>query len=159
VLRLWFRKRKSRDGVSPLWRAIASSPFQIPLMAYLFIESGLFFLYATPLAKELGIPSWPIYNLVVTLALGSGLGLYGRVKANERIENFGLMALMYSVILALIVEITISDYLGTLDEIFIGLGCYFRMRVLAKAREAEKMAIRIVSGDENVGNNNGGGES
>jgi hypothetical protein len=129
-------------GMSTFRRGLVISPFQIPLLVYLMIEGVLLCLGAPEIAAQLTVPEWSLWNLGIVLSIGSALATFSRFNDNERLETFGLLLVLLGVGVALGISLVAGDYhLG--DEIAIGLGCWFRTRVLSKARKAEKVAIQI----------------
>ena len=127
-------------------RGLTVSPFQIPLLVYLFLEGLLVVLTTPQIAAEIGMANeqWVIYWFGAALCIGSFIATGARFTDNERWETTGLLLVLLAVILAVIIEVAIGDYLGLMDEIAVGAGAILRIRVLAKARKAQKVAIRIV---------------
>jgi hypothetical protein len=124
-------------------RGLTISPFQIPIMIYLFVQ-GVMTSFAVPqLAEELDSPVWAVWNFTISLALGALLATVARVRENERMEMFGLLLTMVAIITALGIEAMAKDYLGLLDDVMIGWACYLRAKVLWKSRKAEKVAIEL----------------
>jgi hypothetical protein len=129
-------------------RGLTISPFQIPLLAYLFLEGALTATEVPALSRELELEhQWPLWNFVIALIVGAGLATVSRFNANERLEEFGLWLTALAVIIAAGIQVTAHEYsLG--DEIAILLGCWLRIRVLRRSRKAERIAIKIATDNE-----------
>lgn len=129
-------------GMSTFKRGLVISPFQIPLLAYLVIEGILICLGAREAAMAANVPEWSFWNLGLLLAGGGAVATFSRFNDNERLETFGLLLVLLGIVVALGISVATKDYdIG--GELAVGLGCVFRARVLAKARQAEKVAIEI----------------
>jgi hypothetical protein len=129
-------------GISTFRRGLLASPFQVPILTYLFVQGIIFLLSAGEVATELDVPVWSIWNFALALAAGSGLAVLSRFNDNERLETFGLQLVILSLFISAGISIAAHDYnLGA--EVAIGLACLLRVRVLAKSRKAEKVAIEI----------------
>ena len=134
-------------GLGAFRRGLLISPFQIPILAYLFLEGFLTIPAIPQAAEELHVPQWSIWNFVVVLIIGAGLATFSRFNSNDRLEEFGLHLTGLAVTIAAIIQIIGHEYtLG--DELAILVGCYLRIRVLRRNRKAEKMAIQIVTDQE-----------
>lgn len=136
---------RTKRSMGTLRRGLAISPFQIPLLAYLFAEGLLLLPGADGLAKELGLQhSWSIWWFAILLIVGAGLATFSRFNANERLEEFSLILVGLAIMIAVGIQVAAKQYsLG--DEVAILLGCWFRIRVLRSNRKAEKLAIQIAT--------------
>ena len=132
-----------------LWQNVAIAPFQVPLMLYLALTGTAYLLQVPTLAEELDVPEWTFYNFSVVLIVGAAISLVARLRSNERLESFGLAFVLMAAGIALILSFMIGEPESIGDELFIAAGCILRMRVLAKAREAERLAISIVEDEAN----------
>lgn len=141
------RSSKNPIGMGTFKRGMTISPFQIPLMVYLFLEGLLVFFQVHSLAVQLDVHDWVIWNFAGALVVGAGLATFSRFNENERLETLGLMFIFLAVVISGIVSVYAHDYnLG--DELAIGTGCLVRGWVLYRSRKAEKVAIKI-SGENN----------
>lgn len=129
-------------------KGLTISPFQIPLLAYLFLQGILIALSAGPAAEALDVPSWSIWNFAVALIVGAGLGTFSRFNGNERLEEFSLWLVSLAAILAIGIEVTAKDYGGLGDDLAVLAGCLLRIRVLRKSRRAQKTAIQIATDND-----------
>jgi hypothetical protein len=134
--------------VNPIWKALAISPFYVPLMLYLFLQGIFLFLTAETIGHELHLDPFAIYNMSVLLVLGTGISVVSRVREAERWENFGLVLTILACVLAIILEFAAHLYFSIGDELFISVGCSLRVYVLNKARKAERTAIKIIQQEE-----------
>lgn len=146
---------RQKQPMGAFRRGLTISPFQIPLLAYLFIE-GLLTIPAVPVAaNELGLDhTWPIWNFVIVLIVGAGLATFSRFNANERLEEFGLWLTSLAVIIAVGIQLAAHQY-GLGDEAAIIIGCFLRIHVLRKSRKAERIAVQIQTAnhDDDEGEN------
>jgi uncharacterized membrane protein YhhN len=134
-------------------RGMTVSPFQIPLLAYLFIEGILASTQVHAIAGELGLErDWPVWNFVIVLIVGAGLATFSRFNGNERLESFSLYLVSLAILIAGGIQITAHQY-GLGDEIALLIGCAVRIRVLGRSRKAERTAIQIVN-ENNEGEQN-----
>lgn len=139
--------KKRTLGMGTFMRGLTISPFQIPLLAYLFFQALVFFPQVPAAADQLNVPQWSIWNFVVILGLGAGISTFSRFNGSERAEAFGLHLVMLALVVAGGIQIAGHQY-GLGDEVAIFLGCWFRSRVLSKSRQAERVAIKIVNDNE-----------
>lgn len=139
-------------GMSTFKRGLVISPFQIPLLAYLIIEGILICLGADAAATAVDVPAWSFWNLGLLLTGGGALATFSRFNDNERLETFGLLLVFLGIGVALGISVATKDY-DVGGELAVGLGCLLRIRVLSKARQAERVAIQI-SGE--IDNNDAG---
>jgi hypothetical protein len=129
-------------------RGLTISPFQIPIMIWLFYAGIAVLLSAPKLAEELGLHhSWSIYNFGVILVVGAGLNTFSRFNGNERLEEFSLWLSGLAVIIAVGIQLAAHTY-DLADEAAILAGCLLRIRVLRKSRKAERIAIQIATDNE-----------
>lgn len=135
-------------GLGAFRRGLLISPFQIPILAYLFFQGFLTIPAIPVVAKELHVPEWSIWNFVIVIVIGAGLATFSRFKENERQEEFGLHLTALAVTIAAVIQIVGHSY-GLGDEIAILIGCYLRIRVLRRNRKAEKVAIQIFTDNKN----------
>lgn len=128
-------------------RGLTASPFQIPLLAYLFLGGIATIPGVDELAADLHVPEWSVWNFVVVLIVGAGLATLSRFTGNERLEEFGLWLTGLAVVISIVIQIAAHEYtLG--DEAAVLLGCLLRIRTLRKARKAEHVAVQIVEEGE-----------
>lgn len=129
-------------------RGMTVSPFQIPLLAYLFLEGLLASTQVPALTDELGLKrDWPVWNFVVVLIVGAGLATFSRFNGNERLESFSLYLVSLALLIAGGIQVSVGEY-SVGDELAILIGCAMRIRVLSRSRKAEKVAIEIVNHDD-----------
>lgn len=141
------RSKRNPLGMGTFKRGLTISPFQIPIMIYLFAQGVLGAIQVKHLAELLQVPDWTIWNFAGALIIGGGLATFSRFNENERLETVGLLFVILAVIISTGVSLYAHDYtLG--DELAIGAGCLIRAWVLGKSRKAEKVAIQI-SGENN----------
>lgn len=125
-------------------RGMTISPFQIPILAYLFFVGVTAIPAVHQLSTELGLKhDWPVWNFVVVLIIGAGLATFSRFNGNERLESFSLYLVSLAVIIAVGIQLSAKQY-GLGDELAILTGCAVRIRVLSRSRKAERVAIDIV---------------
>lgn len=132
-------------------RGLTISPFQIPILAYLFFVGLTAIPSVHQISEELGLHhDWPVWNFVVVLIIGAGLATFSRFNGNERLESFSLYLVSLAIIIAVGIQLAAHQY-GLGDEAAILLGCVVRIRVLSRSRKAERVAIDIVDheGDGN----------
>jgi len=136
---------RNKHPMGTFRRGLAISPFQIPLLAYLFAEGLLIMPQADAVAHELGLKhSWSIWNFAIILAIGAGLATFSRFNDNERLEEFSLILVGLAVMIAVGIQVAAHSYnLG--DEAAILAGCLLRIRVLRSNRKAEKLAVQIAT--------------
>jgi hypothetical protein len=129
-------------------RGLTISPFQIPIMIWLFFAGIMVLLGAPELVKQLGLHhSWPVYNFAIILIVGAGLNTFSRFNGNERLEEFSLWLSGLAVIIAVGIQVAAHTY-DLADEAAILAGCLLRIRVLRKSRKAERIAIKIATDNE-----------
>lgn len=135
-------------------RGMTVSPFQIPLLAYLFVEGVLASFQAHALAQELGLKhDWPIWNFIIVLIVGAGLATFSRFNGNERLESFSLYLVSLAILIAGGIQVAAHQY-GLGDELALLIGCVVRIRVLGRSRKAERAAIQIVAENNSEGEQN-----
>jgi hypothetical protein len=128
-------------------RGLTVSPFQIPIMIWLLYAGITILLGAPVLTKQLELHhSWPIYNFAIILIVGAGLNTFSRFNGNERLEEFSLWLSALAIVIATGIQLTAHTY-DLADEAAIFAGCLLRIRVLRKSRKAERLAIQIVTYD------------
>lgn len=126
-------------------RGMTVSPFQIPVLAYLFFEGLASAFQVHTLAEELGLHhDWPIWNFVIVLIVGAGLATFSRFNGNERLESFSLYLVSLAIMIAVGIQVSAHQY-GLGDELALLIGCVVRIRVLGRSRKAEREAIQIVN--------------
>jgi hypothetical protein len=130
-------------GMGTFRKGLTTSPFQIPFLAYLFLQGILIMLSVPGIAHGLQVPAWSIWNFAIVLTVGSGMATFSRFNGNERLEELSLWLVALAAIIAVGIEGTAKDYGGLGDDIAILLGCLLRIRVLRTSRKAEKVAVEI----------------
>lgn len=144
------RKKKHPLGMGAFKRGLTISPFQIPLLVYLAIQGILICINADKVAELLGdIPTWSVLNLGALLFIGGVLATFSRFNDNERLETFGLLLTLLGLVVGVGIAIVTRRYGDIIGEVAIGLGCWLRARVLLKAQQAEKLAIKLSNNESN----------
>lgn len=124
-------------------RGLAISPFQIPIMVWLFIQGTLIMFRIPELAARFDVPEWSLWNFCGALVLGAGVAIFSRFNENERLEAIGLCLMMLAILIIVVLSLSVGRYdLGQVTAI--GLGCAFRLGVLVKSRKAQTVASEIV---------------
>jgi hypothetical protein len=144
-----FIHHEQKLGMGTFRKGLTTSPFQIPFLVYLFIQGILIALAGPQYAADLEVPTWSIYNFAAALIAGGAISTFSRFNGNERLEEFGLWLVVLAAMIAVGIETFSKQYAGLGDDIAILLGCLLRIRVLRKGRKAQKVAVQIVTDNDN----------
>jgi hypothetical protein len=137
--------------VSPVWRAVAVAPFEMAVMIYLLYLGIIISLSVPAVARELNIEPWPVVTFICQIILGPALTILGRIAERERLESFGLFLVIVACFTASAITLSAGQGPVTLgDDLAIAIGAFWRIRILSKARKAERVAIEL-SGERTSG--------
>lgn len=146
--------RRREKGPSRLWLAMAEGPFEVTIATYLGFVGFVGLLSGDgirPPSLAEAVPVWLVMAWTVGVAFGGLLAALGKITNKTRTESAGLVFLGYGTsfyaVALLFVAFPNSAY-SAAAFLAIAVGCILRLRVLALARRAGRIAQGIVRDEE-----------